>query len=186
MKKFFLLLSLLLASTLTAQIHFNTGASFNIGIPTGSFSDLVETGIGGSIIGELVFSDKLSATISGSYQNFPGKGEGFAVQGKVIDFSIQAIPVLAGVRYYFVNDIFGFAETGVHFLRVTADIYDVYSEEKVSTDYEAKYAGGIGIGYRYQLAAPSVFELSGAYQIVQDDFNSFTIRLGVLILLDNI
>lgn len=186
MKIFLLLLLVNTLSTLSAQIRFNAGASFNIGIPTGSFSDLVETGIGGSVIGELVFSEKLSATISGSYQNFSGKGEGFAVQGKVIDFSVQAIPVLAGVRYYFVNDFFGFAEAGVHFLRVTADIYDVYSEEKVSTDYEAKYAGSIGVGYRYQLADPSVFELCGAYQLVQDDFNSFAIRLGVLILLDNI
>lgn len=173
-------------STLSAQIRLNTGASFNIGIPTGSFSDLVETGIGGSVIGELIFSEKFSATISGSYQNFPGKGEGYAVQGKVIDFSVNSIPVLAGVRYYFANNFFGFADAGVNFIRVTADIYNLYTEQKVSTDYEAKYAGGIGIGYRYQLAAPSVFELTGAYQLAEDEFNSFVLRLGILILLDNI
>lgn len=171
---------------MNAQIQFNTGATFNIGIPVGSFSDLTKTGIGASIIGEFVFSEKLSATISGSYQNFPGKGEGFAALGKVIDFSVEAIPVLAGARYYFTNEFFGFAEAGVHFLRVSADIYDVYSEENISTEYEAKFAGGIGIGYRYKLADPSVFEFSGAYQIVEDDFNSIALRIGILILLDKI
>ena len=83
---------------------------------------------------------------------------------------------------YFSKELFGTLEAGVHFLRVTADIYDVYSEEKISTDYEAKYGGGIGAGYRYRLSEPSVFEISGAYQIVQDDFNSVAVRLGILVL----
>jgi hypothetical protein len=185
--KYLITLLIILVNTVTfSQSRFNAGASFNIGFPSGSFSDLAQTGIGGSAIGEFTFSEKVSATLSVSYQNFPGKGEGFAVQGEVYDFSVNAIPVLAGVRYYFSPEIFGTFEAGVHFLRVTADIYDVYSEEKISTDYKAKYGGGIGVGYRYRLAEPSVLELSGNYQLVQDDFNSFSLRIGILILLDNI
>jgi hypothetical protein len=172
--------------SLYSQSKFNAGASFNIGFPAASFSDLAKTGIGGSAIGEFAFSEQVSVTLSASYQNFPGEGEGFAVEGEVYDFSVNAIPVLAGVRYYFSKEFFGTLEAGVHFLRVTADIYDVYSEEKISTDYEAKYGGGIGAGYRYRLAEPSVFEISGAYQIVQDELNSFSLRIGILILLDNI
>ncbi|HEY6625765.1 MAG TPA: hypothetical protein VIZ21_02310, partial [Ignavibacteriaceae bacterium] len=61
-----------------------------------------------------------------------------------------------------------------------------YSEEKISTDYEAKYGGGIGVGYRYRLAEPSILEISSNYQLVQDNYNSFSIRIGILILLDNI
>ena len=177
---------ILITTSIFAQSRFNAGASFNIGFPTGSFSDLAKTGIGGSAIGEFTFNEKLSITLSASYQNFPGKGEGFAVQGEVYDFSVNAIPVLAGVRYYFSQEIFGTFEAGVHFLRVTADIYDVYSEEKISTDYEAKYGGGIGAGYRYRLAEPSVLEISGNYQLVQDELNSISLRIGILILLDNI
>jgi hypothetical protein len=176
----------LLTISLYSQSKFNAGASFNIGFPAASFSDLAKTGIGGSAIGEFAFSEQVSVTLSASYQNFPGEGEGFAVEGEVYDFSVNAIPVLAGVRYYFSKEFFGTLEAGVHFLRVTADIYDVYSEEKISTDYEAKYGGGIGAGYRYRLAEPSVFEISGAYQIVQDELNSFSLRIGILILLDNI
>lgn len=176
----------LLTIPLYSQSRFNAGASFNIGFPTGSFSDLAKTGIGGSAVGEFAFNEKVSVTLSASYQNFPGKGEGFAVQGEVYDFSVNSIPVLAGVRYYFSQEFFGTLETGVHFLRVTADIYDIYSEEKISTDYEAKYSGGIGAGYRYRLAEPSVLEISGNYQLVQDELSSFSFRIGILILLDNI
>ncbi|MCW8960146.1 MAG: hypothetical protein OQK29_01200, partial [Ignavibacteriaceae bacterium] len=87
---------------------------------------------------------------------------------------------------YFSNEFFGMLEAGVDLLRVSADIYDVYNNEKISTDYQSKFGGGIGIGYRYILAEPSVFELLGNYQFVEDDFNSFAIKMGVLILLDNI
>jgi len=185
-KKIITLLIILLSTSIFAQSRFNAGASFNIGFPTGTFSDLAKTGIGGSAIGEFAFNEKVSATLSASYQNFPGKSESFAIQGKVIDFSVNSIPILAGVRYYFSPEFFGVFEAGVNFLRVSADIYEVYSEEKVSTDYEAKYGGGIGVGYRYKLAEPSVLEISGNYQLVQDNFNSFSIRVGILILLDNI
>jgi len=186
-KKYFITLLIILVNVVTfPQSRFNAGASFNIGFPIGSFSDLAQTGIGGSAIGEFAFSEKISATLSASYQNFPGKGEGFAVQGEVYDFTVNAIPVLAGVRYYISPEFFGAFEVGVHFLRVSADIYDVYSEENISTDYEAKFGGGIGAGYRYRLAEPSVLEISGIYQLVQDDFNSFALRIGILILLDKI
>jgi hypothetical protein len=185
-KCFIILLLFTLSSTIIPQSRFNAGASFNIGFPTGSFSDLAKTGIGGSAIGEFAFSENVSATLSASYQNFPGKSEGFAYQGNVISFSVNAIPVLAGIRYYFSKELFGTIEGGVNFLRVTADIYDVYSEQKVSTEYEAKYAGSFGAGYRYRLAEASVLEISGLYQLVEDDFNSFALRIGILILLDNI
>ncbi|HSW54595.1 MAG TPA: hypothetical protein VLH59_05845 [Ignavibacteriaceae bacterium] len=185
--KFYLFFFIFLITTsIFSQSRFNAGASFNIGFPSSALANLAETGIGGSAIGEFAFSDKITATLSASYQNFTGKSEGIAVQGKVINFSINSIPVLAGARYYFSPEFFGAAAVGVNFLRVTADIYEVYSEEKISTDYEAKFAGEIGAGYRYRLAEPSVLEISGNYQLVQDNYNSFSIRIGILILLDNI
>ncbi|MCW9095127.1 MAG: hypothetical protein OQJ93_00380 [Ignavibacteriaceae bacterium] len=181
-----LIIMILLSISTFSQSRFNAGASFNIGFPASSFSNIAKTGIGGSAIGEFAFSKQVSATLTASYQNFPGKSEGVAYQGKVFDFSVNSIPVMAGIRYYFSNEFFGTLEAGVDFLRVSADIYDVYNNEKISTDYQSKFGGGIGIGYRYILAEPSVFELLGNYQFVEDDFNSFAIKMGVLILLDNI
>ncbi|MCW8804427.1 MAG: DUF3575 domain-containing protein [Ignavibacteriaceae bacterium] len=185
-KIYFFLFIFIITTTLFSQSRFNAGASFNIGFPTGSFSDLAKTGIGGSAIGEFAFSEKLSATLSVSYQNFPGNSEGIAYQGKVIEFSVNSIPLMAGIRYYFSNEFFGMLEAGADFLRVSADIYDVYSNEKISTDYQTKYGGGIGAGYRYRLADASVLEISGLYQLIEDDFNSFSLRIDILVLIDNI
>ena len=168
------------------QNQFNAGASFNIGFPTGSFAELAKTGVGGSIIGEYTFSEKVSALLSVSYQNFPGNVGRIAYQGSTIDFSVNAIPILAGVRYYFSPEFFGTIEVGADFVRVTADIYNVYSEEKISSDYQTKYCGLIGAGYRYRMAEASVLELSGIYQLVEDDLNSFALQIGILVLLNNI
>ncbi len=187
MKKCILpLLLILISFSLFPQSRFNAGASLNLGIPVGSFNEVANTGIGGSIIGEYTFNQKISTTLSVSYQNYPGDFGLYAIQGKVIDVSLNSIPVLAGIRYYFAEEFFGTLELGVHFFRVDADVSDLYSDEVYSTKYQAKYGVGIGTGYRYRLAKASVLELSGNYQIVEDDFNSFTVRLGVLILLDNI
>lgn len=185
-KKIFLIFFLFINCTIFSQSRINAGASFNVGFPSSSLSDLTETGVGGSVIGEFAFSEKVSVYLTASYQNFPGISEGIVVQGKVINFSINSIPILAGVRYYFSPEFFGIADAGVNYLRVTADIYDIYTEEKVSTDYEGRFAVEVGAGYRYRLAEPSVFEISGAYQFVEDNYNSFSLKLGILILMDNI
>ena len=69
---------------------------------------------------------------------------------------------------------------------MNANVSDLYDEEQYSTDYEAKFGGGIGAGYRNNLSEQSVFELSALYQVVEDDYNSFALRFGILILLDQL
>ncbi len=187
LNKFYVFLFIIIiATSLFSQSRFNAGASFNIGFPVGSFNEVANTGIGGSVIGEYQFNKKISATLSVSYQNYPGDFPLYAIQGKVIDVSLNSIPVLVGLRYYLSEEFFANLEGGVHYFRVDADVSDLYSNEVYSTNYIAKYGGGIGVGYRYRLAEASVLEISGLYQLLEDDFNSFSLRIGVLILLDNI
>ena len=176
----------LIHSTSFSQSKFNAGASFNLGVPVGSFNDITNTGIGGSIIGEYAFSNSISFTLSVSYQNFPGDFNKFAVGGKTYDVSVNSIPLLAGVRYYFNEMIFGSLETGAHFFRVSADVSDIYNKEKLSTEFESKFGAGAGAGLRYQLAQQSVFELSAFFNYVTDDLNSISLRAAVLILLDKL
>ena len=45
LKYLVILFCLLLNFTIFAQSRFNAGASFNIGFPAGSFSDLAKTGL---------------------------------------------------------------------------------------------------------------------------------------------
>jgi hypothetical protein len=188
MKKFFLPIFLIFLTSIISfsQSKFNAGASFNLGLPIGSFSDIAKTGIGGSIIGEYVVSNRVSIKLSVSYQNFPGDFNKFAVGGKTYDVSVNSIPLLAGARYYFTPTFFGLIETGVHLFRVTADVSDIYNKEKLSTEYDTKFGTGAGAGFRYQLAEQSVFELSGVFSYVTDNLNSITLRAAILILLDKL
>ena len=188
MKKILLLSFLLiLISTISfSQSKFNAGASFNLGVPVGSFADITNTGIGGSIIGEYVVSNRVSIILSVSYQNFPGDFNKFAVGGKTYDVSVNSIPLLAGARYYFTPTFFGLIETGAHLFRVSADVSDIYNKDKLSTEYETKFGAGAGAGLRYQLSDQSVFELSGVFNYVTDDLNSIALRAAILILLDKL
>ena len=167
-------------SNVYSQYKFNIGGSFNIGFPVGDFSNIAKTGIGGSINSEYQFSDNISATLAVYYCSYPSKVPKIAIGGSTYDFSIDAIPVIAGVRYYINNSIFSTIEAGAHFTRVSAD---VYLGNNLSTDYELKYGIGAGVGYRISLAETSVLEFTGVYQYVENNLSSISLRATVLILL---
>ena len=186
MKNLTYLIFLISSIAVFAQSKFVAGASFNVGFPTGSFANEAKTGIGGSLIGEYFFNQQISTTLSISYQNYPGKFNDFAVQGKVLDVSINSIPVVAGVRYYIRDGLFTTVQLGSYFFRVNLEASDIYNDDKYSSDYEAKFGGELGFGYRFSLAEQSAMEFSGVYQLIQDDLNSISLRLGILIMLDKI
>jgi len=169
-----------------AQGNFVAGASFNVGFPTGQFSEQAKTGIGGSLMGEYFFSNKFSTTLSVSYQNYPGDFPELAVQGQVIDASFNSIPVVAAARYYFQGGAFTTVELGCYFFRLNIETSDIYSDERYSSDYQAKFGGSLGLGYRFDLSDQSAMDLMGVYQLVEDDLNSFALRLGIMIFLDKI
>jgi len=178
-----LLFLLFFSINIFSQSKFNVGGSFNIGFPVGDFSDLVKTAIGGSINSEYRFNEKISATLGVFYHSYNSEIPKVAIGGSTYDFSVEAIPVVAGVRYYFNPTTFGIVEAGAHFMRITAD---VYLGEDLSTDYKTKFGAGLGVGYRIRIADPSVFELSAVYQYVQDNLSSVSLRATVLILLGNL
>ncbi|RKY91244.1 MAG: hypothetical protein DRQ13_11660, partial [Ignavibacteriae bacterium] len=105
---FFILILSFTVSTLNfSQSKFNIGASFNVNIPVGGFNDIAKTGIGGSILTEYVFSEKISAVISGSFNTYNSTIPTVAAGGSTYDFSLTSIPVMAGVKYYFQQNLFG-------------------------------------------------------------------------------
>ena len=149
-------------------------------------SGIAKTGIGGSVLGEYVFNKNISAVISDSFNSYNSTIPRIAVGGSTYDFYITSIPVLAGVRYYFQQNIFGTIEAGVNILRASADVSDIFSEERLSTDYDSKISGGIGGGFRFDLSEQSVFELAGFYRYVEHDFSTVSLSAAVIILLGNL
>jgi len=183
---FILILSFTVSTLIYSQSKFNIGASFNVNIPVGGFYNIAKTGIGGSILGEYVFSEKISATISGSFNTYNSTIPNFAVGGATYDISLTSIPVMAGVKYYFQQNLFGIIEAGVNFIKASAEVSDIFSKEKLSTDYDNKISGGIGGGIRIDLSELSVFELAGIYRYTQDDFSTVSLSAAVIILLGNL
>ena len=185
MRTKFIILSLVVffISEVFSQSKFSVGASFNLGIPVGDFSDITKTVIGGSINSEYVFSDNISATFAIYYYSFSSKIPTIAIDGSTYDFSIEAIPVILGVKYFLHKSFFGTFEAGPHFMRVKAD---VYKGDNLSTDFESKFGAGLGLGYRIQLAEASLIEMTGVYQYVQDDLSSISLRATILVLLGNL
>ena len=182
-KIFILVLTALLVSASFSQSKFNVGASLNLGVPLGDFSDIAKTAIGGSINSEYVFSDKVSATLAVYYYSYSSEIPTVAIDGSTYDFSIEAIPVILGLKYFFNKSFFGTFEAGAHIMRVKAD---VYLGDNLSTDFETKFGAGLGLGYRIQLAEASLFEMTGVYQFIQDDLSSISLRATVLVLLGNL
>jgi len=176
-------LIIFLPTSFYTQSKFNLGGSFNVAIPVGEFSDIAKTGIGGSINSEYRFSDKISATLAVYFYSYSSKVPTIAIGGSTYDFSIEAIPVIVGARYYISKSFFGTVELGAHFTRVSAE---VYLGDNLSTDYKAKYGIGAGAGYRITLAETSVLEFTGVYQYVEDDLSSISLRATVLILIGNL
>jgi hypothetical protein len=158
-------------------------ASFNVGVPLGDFSEIAKTGIGGSINSEYVFSDEVSATFAVYYYSYSSKISTIAIDGSTFDFSIEAIPVILGIKYFLNKSFFGTFEAGAHIMRVKAD---VYLGDNLSTDFNTKFGAGFGLGYRIQLAEASLFEMTGVYQYVQDDLSSISLRATILVLLGNL
>ena len=186
MKNIIILILALSSFSIFAQSNFVAGASFNVGFPIGSFANDAKTGIGGSIIGEYFFSKQFSTTLSVSYQNYPGNFPELAVQGMVLDVSINSIPIVVAGRYYIQVFRKAAIQLGSYFFRVNVDASDLYTDDKYSSDYEAKFGGAFGLGYRFNLSEQPAMEFDGVYQIIQDDLNSIALRLGILIFLDKI
>jgi hypothetical protein len=178
-----LALTVFFVSEIYSQSKFNIGASFNIGVPLGDFSDIAKTAIGGSINSEYVFSDQISATFGAYYYSYSSKIPTVAIDGSTFDFSIEAIPVILGIKYFFNRSFFGTIEAGAHIMRVKAD---VYLGDNLSTEFKTKFGAGLGLGYRIQLAEASLFEITGVYQYVQDDLSSVSLRATILVLLGNL
>lgn len=174
---------------LNAQTPLRIGAGFNMVFPTGDYTQLAKTGIGGSILVDYSILHKFSLGLSSSYGNLPSKIPEIGAEGKVLDFDINSIDLLINGRYYFNSSFFGLLETGVKYLMLHANIYDAVSnsKEKASSEYKPYFSGGGGIGYNYNLAeGKSDFELTGLYQFVSGDvinFPNFLLRASIMIYL---
>ena len=93
----FLFVALFALAVTPAFSQFSAG--FNMGFPSGNWSNYEGTGFGLDVRYEKPIQEKLNWTVSGGFLSFSGKN---SANG------ITAVPILGGIKYYFEKSNAGF------------------------------------------------------------------------------
>lgn len=176
------------------------GGGFVVAFPVGNASNVFSTGIGGTAIFEYKPMPMLAITGTIGYVHFSGKTQAatgfFSTQGPEV--SSNAIPLLAGIKYYFVPNLgfYGLAQLGLHFYSTSVDYPQqnfggfFKSNSTLSPDgaqqfgfaqsssvSETKFSFGIGGGYELPTGPDGAIDLSAKFMIISDA-NYFGLRAG--------
>lgn len=94
----------------TDEKPFKIGVGAMVGLPMGDMKDIASLAYGVDLMGEYAVAPSLGLTLSIGYVDFAKKSE-----WKDMDFKLGIIPVLAGAKYYFSDQIYGSAQVGLSF-----------------------------------------------------------------------
>ena len=141
MKKLSLICALALASSgLFAQENNTTSkkVGFSVGVelasPVGDLKDSHKFGIGGTAQVEYMVAQQVGITLNAGYISYSGKSQTF-LGTTYKNPALGQIPILAGVRYYFIKDIYVSGQLGV----------SVFKVKGADSESAFTYAPGIGI-----------------------------------------
>lgn len=169
MKKLFVVLAVLVCVSLTqAQSKFLLGAGLNVNIPSGTFGDFAGTGIGGTVQGELKFTDNISGTATVGYISYGGKDFGF------FKYTYSLIPVVAGVKYYMQPNFYLNGDLGLYSFSLDTETPG-FGKASTST---SEFGIGLGAGYVIPISPKASLDFTGKYLIISD-MNSLDFRAGV-------
>lgn len=121
MKKLFFIVALTAASfsgfaqdksAETKKLNFSVGVEAQL--PIGDFADVNGFGIGGTVQADYRVADQIDLTLNAGYITFSGKTltvAGFSIKNDALGL----IPVLAGAKYHFSDNIYASAQLGLSF-----------------------------------------------------------------------
>lgn len=156
----FLTLLFFSVSQISAQNKIMLSAGGNLALPMGDFGDAAGTGFGVSVTGEYGLADNIVGTVTLGYLIWAEESFGG------YDFSYSAIPILAGAKYYFQNNFYGYGQLGFHIFQVDIDPSTPFFDD----DNDAELTLGLGAGYEI-----NQFDFTAMYYIISDA-NYFGIR----------
>jgi hypothetical protein len=172
--KFYLSAILILCFVTATNGQGKTSLGAEVGFPTGSGTDGVGTGFGGSLRYEAKAAKNLNWLVSAGYLHFPASlnSGGISVTG-----SFSFVPIAAGVKYYPSGNFDGFyfgTDFGLTVVsgKVTAS-YGGYSS--TASDSQNKFAVSPGVGYHF-----GGFDLTFRYHLISDA-NYFGIRAAIVL-----
>lgn len=166
MKKLFSFILVLLFST---SFVFAQGSGIGIGgnlaLPIGDWSDFANIGFGGTVSYEHGFSPNLVGTATVGYLIWGGKED-------VEDFSYDysAIPILAGIKYFFTpgKGFYAAAQAGVHLFTVDVEFDDPFLNEFSGSASESEFGGAVGLGYEIPMGPKGAVDLNAMFNLISD------------------
>jgi hypothetical protein len=143
MKKMLSILAVLLvAFSLNAQSNLKFGVGPTVGLPMGTFGDVVTLGYGGLASGEMSIGDGIVGTLTTGYMMFSGKDvSGFKLG------NWTAIPILLGAKYSFADQFYGMVQLGLNMVTFeTPSITFLGTTIGGVSVSESKLGYGFGVG----------------------------------------
>ncbi len=187
MKKYFTLLCLLLISfTSYPQNKLSVGIGYDVAFPTGDFIDVVKTGSNWSLFAEYPVMEKMSVQFLTGYMIMPLNAEPTAYQSQVFTVDFKSIPVKAAVKYFLYYNFFLQGEIGAAFVKATLVSTDYNGEEtQKSSDYQAKFTLGAGMGTLFNLSELSQVNITAKYIYLNSgysfNFNHILLGAGLVV-----
>jgi opacity protein-like surface antigen len=167
-----LLIVLCLIGFSNAQDKMSIGAGLVISLPMGDFGDAANTGFGGTAAFEMSFTPQLV-----------GVGNiGYIAWGTDVDgFGWSAVPVMAGVKYYFTPGMgfYGLGQVGLTFFSFeTPSITFFGTTIGGGTASSSEFSLAIGAGYEMPIGTNLMLDFTGAFNLISD-LNHISLRAGV-------
>lgn len=124
----------------------------------GDFGDIAGTGFGATVTGDYPLAEKIYGTATLGFLTWGTKE--FAGG----EWSYSAIPILAGAKYYFQNNFYGYGQLGFHVFSYSYEVdFGPWGGKVKSDDSSTEFTFGFGAGYEI-----NNFDLSAGYYIISD------------------
>ncbi len=168
MKKFIVVITVILFSVMSySQDRISVGLGYDVAFPMGDFADVVKIGHSWTLFGEYPINPKYSIQLITGYTIYAANTGEIGYQGKVITFDLKSIPIKGAVKYFIYDEFYLIGELGVNLIKVTANFQDAYGVTTTeSTDFQAKFAMGAGIGTSFKLSEQSLINITSKYLYV--------------------
>lgn len=158
-----ILLSFAMTNTF-AQGKNYLGIGANVALPMGTFGDIAGTGFGGSASFEMGFTPNITGIVTAGYLKFGGQDFGY------FSYDYDAIPIMAGIKYYFApaTPFYAIGQIGFQIFNANATYSGPFSYGFDVSGSSTEFGIALGAGYEIPVGTSGAVDVTGTFNIVSD------------------